>query len=233
MSLFAKEPESVLVNEGVHLAVCIGIFDLGTQYSKAYDVMSRKVLFMWEISDERIEVEGKDLPMAMSKRYTNSLHKKAQLRKDLESWRGKAFTLDELETGYELKDMLGKSCQLQVVHNKSDDGKVYANIAGIMALPKGVKSAEPENPLKFFSIEDGKAFPKDMPNWIKSIIEESEEYKEEAHPTEEEPPITEEEEPTDEEVKKVFEEEGITPMHSINEGLPKKRVKKAKDLPFH
>ncbi|GAG46718.1 unnamed protein product, partial [marine sediment metagenome] len=36
---------------------------------------------MWEIPAERIEIEGKDLPRAISKKYRVSLHKKANLTK--------------------------------------------------------------------------------------------------------------------------------------------------------
>ncbi|MHA1379626.1 MAG: hypothetical protein ACTSRG_14730 [Candidatus Helarchaeota archaeon] len=47
-----------------------------------------------------------------------SLHAKATMRKFLESWRGKKFTKEELE-GFDLQKILGKPCQLQIIH--SDD----------------------------------------------------------------------------------------------------------------
>lgn len=198
--LLAKEPESerVLISEGVHLAVCIGVFDLGTQYSRIFDKEAHKILIMWEVPDERIVVDEKSLPLAISKRYTLSLHEKAQLRKDLESWRGKAFPPETLKEGFDLKKILGKTCQIQIIHNESD-GKTYANIAGIMALPKGTNPLEPENPLKFFSINQ-KEIPEDVPDWIKEIIQDSKEFQ---NPM---PGMIEE-------VEDIFEEEGITEIH--------------------
>ena len=182
MALTAKKPEGEdypILPEGVKLAVCIGLYDLGTQYQKKWDKEIHKVLIVWELPEERIEIEkdgeAKDLPRAISKRYTLSLHEKAQLRKDLEAWRGKKFTADELE-GFDLQNILGKSCQIQVIHNEVDN-KTYANIAAIMALPKSVQPLQPENKPKMFSWEDDSDIPDGTPPWIVDIIKESKEYK--------------------------------------------------------
>ena len=197
MSLLAKEPENerILISEGVHLAVCIGIWDLGTQHSKIFDKEIHQVLIMWEIPDERIMVNNKDLPLAISKRYTLSLNEKASLRKDLESWRGKAFPAETLKKGFDLNKILGKTCQIQIIHNENN-GKTYANIAGIMALPKGTEPLESENPLRFYSMADSKEVPEDTPEWIKEIIKQSKELQSK--------------ELNEEEIEEVFEEEGIT-----------------------
>ena len=177
MGLLAKEPdnERILISEGVHLAVCVGVWDLGTQYNKTFEKEIHQLLIMWEIPDERITIDNKDLPLAISKRYTLSLNEKANLRKDLEAWRGKAFPAETLKEGFDLKKILGKTCQIQIIHNENN-GKTFANIAGIMALPKGTKSLEPENPLRFYSMEDSKEIPEDTPDWIKDIIKQSKEF---------------------------------------------------------
>ena len=208
MSLLAKEPENerILISEGVHLAVCIGVWDLGTQHNKIFDKEVHQILIMWEIPDERITVDNKDLPLAISKRYTLSLNEKANLRKDLEAWRGKAFPAETLKEGFDLKKILGKTCQIQIIHNENN-GKTYANIAGIMALPKGTKSLESENPLKFYSMADSKEIPTDTPGWIKDIIKQSKEFRTEE--TNEEDIV---EEAGIEDINKVFEEEGITEL---------------------
>jgi len=197
MSLLAKEPENerILISEGVHLAVCIGVWDLGTQHSKVFDKEIHQVLIMWEIPHERITIDNKSLPMAISKRYTLSLNEKASLRKDLESWRGKAFPAETLKEGFDLKKILGKTCQIQIIHNENN-GKTYANIAGIMALPKGTESLKPENLLRFYSMADSKEVPGDTPEWIKEIIKQSKELQSK--------------ELNEEEIEEVFEEEGIT-----------------------
>ena len=180
MGLNAREPEQKefqLVSEGVHIGICIGVIDLGTQYSQVFDRETRKVLIMWEIPDETVVIDEKVLPMAISKTYTLSLHEKAQLRKDIELWRGKALTQEQLEKGIDLKELFGKACQLQVIHAQGNNDKTYANISSIMALPKGTKIPKPVNEFKYFSFEDEMDISDNIPNWIQEIIKQSKEFK--------------------------------------------------------
>jgi hypothetical protein len=72
------------------------------------------------------------------KRYTLSLHEKANLRRELETWRGKKFTAEEGE-GFDLEKLLGANCQLQVIHNEKDDGTVYANVQAIVPAGRGLE----------------------------------------------------------------------------------------------
>jgi len=135
MALTAKDPGGAGYTppeEGVFQAVCYGLFDLGLQYSEKWDKTAHRVLLSWELPEQRMEIErdGKtlNLPRAISREYTLSLHKKAQLRKDLEAWRGRIFTAEEL-AGFDLQKILGSNCMIQVLHTKKDD-KTYANITG-------------------------------------------------------------------------------------------------------
>ncbi len=180
MALTAKDKgggDFTPIPEDLHMAVCYGIWDLGTQFSERYSKTIHKVVIVWEIPGIRgdFERDGKmvNLPRAISKRYTISLHKKSDLRKDLESWRGRKFTEEELK-GFDLKKLLGVPCQIQVLHNKVDD-KVYANIAAITKAPQGTKLT-PENPTKFFSFEEGNSIPEGTPDWISDLIRQSEEF---------------------------------------------------------
>jgi len=181
MPLTARgDKKSPPIPEGVYVGVAYAIFDLGTQYSEYYEKSSHKILVCWEIPEHRITLERdgqkKDLPRAISQRYTLSLGKKANLRRDLEAWRGKAFTNDELE-GFDVKNVLGKACQIQVVHNTGNDGNTYANVGAIMALPKGMNAPEAENPLTFFSFEDDTSEPPEgTPEWVMKVIEKSAEW---------------------------------------------------------
>jgi hypothetical protein len=77
-------------------------------------------------------------PMSISKNYTVSLGEKARLRQDLITWRGKAFTPEELK-GFELKNLLGVWCMLSVVETPGNDGKIYSNINAITPVPAVVK----------------------------------------------------------------------------------------------
>jgi hypothetical protein len=179
MAIIAKqENESNFspIPEGVHTAQCYAIVDLGIHYSEKFDKKAHKVQIMWELPDEKYEHEGEELPRVISKEYTLSLGEKANLRKDLQAWRGKTFTEEELQ-GFDLKNVLGKGCQLQIIHTEKN-GKTYSNIASIMGLPKGMKMGEPINDAIYFDLEDPNAL-SDMdilPAWVQDKIKASETY---------------------------------------------------------
>jgi len=131
---------------GVHDAICAFVEDLGHEYSEMYKNWARKIVICWEL-DEKMK-DGK--PFMLSKRYTLSLGKKANLLKDVQGWRGKNFTDAELG-GFDVEVLKGKQCQLQVIHNERE-GKVHANIQAV--LPKGKNSPVIT------------VFNKDVPKWI-------------------------------------------------------------------
>ena len=145
--------------EGVHLARCYRIIDLGTQKTTwmGQAKMSPKVQFQFEVHAENsdgtplLTADGK--PLSISKQYTLSLGENSNLRRDLQSWRGKAFTPEEIKS-FELENVLGQWCMINIVHS-SKDGKTYANIQGITPVPAAVKSSglpAPANPPVLFSI---------------------------------------------------------------------------------
>jgi hypothetical protein len=101
-------------------------------------------------------VTTKGEPMSISKNFTLSLAEKATLRKDLQTWRGREFTADELR-GFELKNVLGAWAMISVIKAMGNNGKEYTNIAAIMSVPQAVKKAgmpQHHNDLKMFSIEE-------------------------------------------------------------------------------
>lgn len=139
-----REPEGrefPLAPEGVHSAVCVDVHPITTeerpqQYGGG---IVDKTMLVWQLEDS--DPDGK--PYEVAKKYTASLHEKATLRKDLESWRGRRFTADEL-LGFELDSVIGACCQLQLLHNVSQkNGKTYANIQSIMPLGKGMAKVAP------------------------------------------------------------------------------------------
>jgi hypothetical protein len=159
------------VEAGVYHAICYGVVDLGTQFSQVYNSESRKVLVMWELPTERIEIKGEDMPRAISRQFTLSLNKKATLRQFLESWRGKAFTETEL-SGFDLKNLIGVNCQLNIIHSNRN-GKTYADVASASPLLKGTARRELENQPLFFSFDDGMEIPEHCPDWVVERIQKS------------------------------------------------------------
>jgi hypothetical protein len=122
--------------EGTHQAVCVDIIDKGMLPNPFKDgALQHKVDLAWQINELR--EDGKRF--VVYKRYTASLNDKATLRHDLESWRGRPFTVSEL-AGFDLESILGANCLLNVVHKPStkDPSRIFANIAAVMPLIKGM-----------------------------------------------------------------------------------------------
>lgn len=165
------------VSEGTHLAVCNMLVDLGLQTSEVYKNTTRKVLIGWEIPGETIKTEDGEHPRTLSKRYTASLNESANLRQDLAAWRGRDFTSEELEA-FDLRNIIGKSCLLNVIHKESN-GKTYANISSIMALPKGMeKGVLSGKPTVFDLDSDPLSAVEELPKWIADIVIKSQTYQE-------------------------------------------------------
>lgn len=165
-----------MLAEGSYAAVCYMLVDIGLQENKGYGSSSRKVIIGWEIADEYVEVDGEKKPRVISNRYTASLSEKAILRRDLTAWRGRDFTEAELEE-FNLRDIVGAPCLLQVIHKKGSNDKVYTNIASIMKLPKGM--AAPKRTLEpvIFDIDESDADDLAMlPEWIANTIKASESW---------------------------------------------------------
>ena len=163
------------VAEGTHLAVCNMLIDLGLQTSEVYKNTTRKVLIGWEIPGETIKAEDGEHPRTLSKRYTASLNESANLRQDLAAWRGRDFTAEELEA-FDLRSIVGKSCLINVIHRDSN-GKTYANIQNIMALPKGMEKGKlSDKPVVYDMDNDPISAVEELPKWIADIVIKSQTY---------------------------------------------------------
>lgn len=130
--------DRTLPTAGLHLAVCVDVIDLGDEVTPFKDEktgenkIQHKCRVVWELDEKHPDFEG---PHRVGQKYTLSLNKQANLRKDLERWRGRAFTDAELE-GFDLEKLIGVSAQLNIVH--TDDGE-WANVDTVLPAPKGKK----------------------------------------------------------------------------------------------
>ena len=176
---------------GTHIARCVDVISLGTQTSELFPA-SFKVMIGWELPDEVLVRSDtkEEMPMKVSKEFTLSLSKKANLRKVLESWRGRPFTAQELE-GFEVADVLDVPCLLSIIHKTSGAGKTYAAIESVSGLAKGMICKPRHHDIVRFEVEQGRndVF-KALPEWIQKKIEACEEW---VHP-----PIDREEAPAPE-----------------------------------
>lgn len=183
MSLIAKAGNGTTfeaIEQGSHFATCVGVIDLGTQTQKNFKgdgtTEKEKILLMFDVADEFYTDEnGNEHHRTISSQYTKSLSDRANLRKHLENWRGKAFTDEELQ-GFDLKNLLGVPCCLNVVHNE----KGYANIDSIIKLRKGQDIPQVELEQIYFDLDEFESLNKidDLPEWICKMIKKSKEWQE-------------------------------------------------------
>lgn len=159
------------VPQGVHAAVCNMVVDCGIQPSGKFKPR-HQVYIRWEIPSERVEWTDRlgnkhEGPMNIGKFYTASLAEKAALRRDLENWRGRAFTREELQ-GFDLFKILGTACQIMVTHS-SQDGETYANVTGVMGFPRDQEKPKAEHRLIKYSPEEPGQFD-DLPQWLRDKV---------------------------------------------------------------
>ena len=165
MSLIASDAggsDFKRVPAGVFSARCFSVIDLGTQIIEFQGdtKYQRKVQLGWELYGE--DEQGAHLttddgqPMSISKRYTLSLSEKSKLRPDLEAWRGRPFSEEELK-GFDLHALLGAPCLLNITHTEKGN-KTYSNVASITPLPKAMRDLLPQmiNKHRIYTITDGK-----------------------------------------------------------------------------
>jgi hypothetical protein len=193
MSLIAKDKpqgaDFAPIPAGMHHAVCYGVIDIGTQPQTGNFPARRKVLIMWEVPHELVEIEKdgikKKMPRAISEKYTLSLSEKGNLRPMLQSWRGRPFTKEELD-GFDLKNLVGANCFLNLIHQNGRGDKasrVYANVSSVNPLAKGMPKLKPLNETVIFSMDDFNGpitIPMNIPEWINALIVQSKEFQEKA-----------------------------------------------------
>lgn len=138
---------------------------------------SFKVMLNFEIPGEMIDMGGKQMPMTISKEYTLSLSEKANLRRDLEGWRGRQFTAEELK-GFAVEKVLGQPCIIAVIHKTSGKGTLYAAVTSISKLGKGMECPAQVHAAVHYEIEQGKSSPvfKALPEWVRKKIEGCDEW---------------------------------------------------------
>ena len=153
MSLTVKDNSKTFLPapQGLHIARCYALIDLGVQHNSRFNNYSSKVLIGWELPNALMP-DGK--PFIQYQRYTASLSEKAHLCQLLESWRGRSFTSEELK-GFHLKNILGVPCYLSITHTLNPKSQqVYSQIVGACPLPDGTVCPLPFNPTLYFDLDE-------------------------------------------------------------------------------
>ncbi len=149
---FEKAPQ------GTHLARCVQVIDLGHQRTtwEGKERESHKILLGFELPTEH---DSEGAPFLVWRRYTLSLGQASHLRRDLEAWRSRPFTSDELQ-GFDITTVLGVPCLLAITHNVNGD-RTYVDINSVMAPPKGQECPPQISQSVLFVID----------NWDRSVFD--------------------------------------------------------------
>lgn len=177
----------VNLDSGTYLAVCYRFLDLGTHETnfQGQPGLRHEIMIGWETPEETITdaTSGEVRPLSINKRYTWSMSQKANLRKDLEAWRGKPFEQSDFGPGgFNTKNLLGKPCMLTVVKAPNANGKEYSNVTGVGPVLKSLrdKVKAPWNKLQYLSLShtdfDRELF-NSLHDKLKEKIADSPEYK--------------------------------------------------------
>lgn len=130
--------------EGQFGARCVDVIDLGesvVNYPGTQPYLAQKVvLVFW--TGEKDEETGK--PLNLSNEFTLSMGKKANMRKFLESWRGKSYTEDEAKDGVPIDRLYGAPALISTEHKPTKAGKTFCAISSISPLPKAMVNAIPK-----------------------------------------------------------------------------------------
>jgi hypothetical protein len=172
MSFQTKEySDYKLIPESTHKAVSSALVDLGLQDVFGTDKPQLLIRFEFPGVRDSREKNGEQVsgPMVKWQFYTNSLHKESNLRRDLENWRGKGFTKEELG-GFDVRQVIGHACQISIIHDHSGD-RTRDKVSTIGKFMGDGAKPLPELEVICYSKEEGEIGQWDLlPEWIQEKI---------------------------------------------------------------
>jgi hypothetical protein len=178
-----------LIPAGNYVARCYSMVHIGTIDEVILGETKRmnKVRITWELPTELrvFKEENGEQPMVISQEFTLSMNEKANLRKFLESWRGKGFTEDQAKS-FDITKLLGVPCMLSIIHKQTKKGNEFETISSIAAMPKGLECPAQVNKNFEFNYEDkfDATVLDSFPDFIKDKMKTSLEYKKRMNPEE-------------------------------------------------
>jgi len=124
----------------------------------------------WELPNEKME-NGQ--PFAVYQEYTLSMGEKANLRKLVHGIIGQGL-MDAEAKSFEVTELMGRVCMLNVVHNE----KGYPKVMGAAPLPKGIDAPEAINPEFILDFDENWSEEKmsKMPQFVQDKVKSSRNY---------------------------------------------------------
>lgn len=181
-----------LVPVGNHVARAFSVVELGTiennftdPAGKVHEKRDKMLRIGFELvnTSHVFDEEKGPEPFVIEAEWLYSMHKKANMRKSLHSWRGEPLTEAEAKAFNIVKllgpaDFDGAACLVNVIHTESKNGNKYASIASITPIPDG--TPVPAGKRKRVLFNFNKPFKtevfNELPEFVEAKIKTSDEY---------------------------------------------------------
>ena len=127
--------------EGQFVGQCVDCIDLGESVQDFADkpkYLAQKCALVFRTGEKNEETSSY---IDVSGEFTVSMGEKANLRKFLEQWRGKPYTVEQVDAGVPLDKLVGNWALLTVAHKKSAKGRTYAVIVSAVGVPKQMQGS--------------------------------------------------------------------------------------------
>lgn len=129
--------------QGQFPAQCVDVINLGEKVDSGPNFpekLSAKCALVFRTGAKN---EDTGEPVDASQEYTVSMNDKANLRKALETWRGKPYTEEQATQGVPVDKLVGQWALIGVAHKTSAAGRTYATIQSIVGVPELMRPALP------------------------------------------------------------------------------------------
>ena len=166
------KPSAPLLDAKTYLAVIVGVFEVGEQYSEKYHNSSRKLIFAFDIPSVK-DTDGR--PRQLSKWLTPGKKKGCAFLEFFGGLDDKNYAAKDVED-IDPESYLGRACQVRVTVNTETQRN---NIGGVMSLPDGIPVPQTDTPLLWYSVtESGFSGAKwdALPDWVRDACMKSEQY---------------------------------------------------------
>lgn len=128
-------------SEGQHAVLCVDVVNLGVNVERFADQEPREVAKVALVFASGEQQDDKSLTLVTTE-MTLSANEKANLRKFLESWRGKSYTPEQAEAGLPINKLYGQAALISVEHVMTRKGRKFAKIISIGPLPKAMTAPD-------------------------------------------------------------------------------------------
>jgi hypothetical protein len=163
-----------------YFGIVAHVIDLGTQDSTLYGP-DHKINIGYELHTKKgPALDPKGNQYVASKEYALKFSKipnktPAGLRVAVENILGREFSEEEARAGYDLEQLLGLPCKVQIKHT-TKDGKTYDEIAALLPLDEDDDRPTAALDHVYYELDPEGPIPDDVPKWIAKKIQKSHEW---------------------------------------------------------